>query len=94
MSEDKTPITAKQLQELEQTVKRVLNPDNSSPQVDRTVSSMFSYVQDMTRKMESADDKEKVANEISEDAVARFVVWAQPYVDQWKAQKELAQNEM
>lgn len=88
-SKDKTtPLTHEQLQEFERIVKNILNPNDKKPQLDNSISNFFNYFQDALTKIETAEDKQKATDEVSEDAVQRFVAWAQPYVDNWTSQQK------
>lgn len=88
------PLTHEQLQEFEDVVKKFLNPNATNSQLDSSISNFFNYFQSALTKIETAEDKDKATDEVSEDAVKKFVAWAQPYVDDWTAQQEQKEKEV
>lgn len=72
-----------QQKNLENAVKKLLNPDGSNPQMDGYVTNTFSYILNMLTKMAETDNKEQAAQEIAEDLKAKFEGWA----NQQKAKK-------
>lgn len=65
-----------QTKELEDTVRKLLNPNGENKQMDLYVSSTFNYIGNMFSKMQNAPDSELAAKEIAEDLKMKFENWA------------------
>lgn len=81
-------LTRKQLDEWETQIGNLIDDHNIKPDYKNYVSATFSYLLSALEKIESAEDKDKATNEVSEDAVNKLVSWAQPLLDDWAYKQE------
>lgn len=64
------------LQELMDQLKKAVNPNGTSPHLEGYVDSTFGYINNMLHKMNNAEDKDKAANDISNDLIGKMQKWA------------------
>lgn len=67
--------TPEQTKELEETIRKIVNPEGQNPQMDQYVTNTFDYIGKMFEKMQTAPDSEAAAKEIAEDLKAKFEGW-------------------
>ncbi|SGZ51470.1 CIC11C00000002402 [Sungouiella intermedia] len=83
--------TPEQTQQLEDAVRKLLNPNGENPNMDQYVTNTFNYISNMFNKMQNASDPEAASKEIAEDLKLKFENWAEGQ-KQKQAQNETGQE--
>lgn len=80
--------TLEQQKELEETLRKILNPNGENKQMDEYLTSTFNYISNAFEKMQNAPDSEKSAQEIAQDLKTKFEGWVRSQEAKQKQQED------
>lgn len=81
-----------QTKQIEDAVRKLLNPNGENPNMDQYVTNTFNYITGMFDKMQSASYPDAASKEIAEDLKQKFDNWAKSYKQAEGQEAEKSEN--